>query len=215
VSTSEPVVPFEKRRGRGRPQGSVKKSTEEGFECSDPTGLKKNYLIKTPIARLDKSAGKQIKVGRKRKYTITTMRNGINKYFEWCEQNDRVPSVKGLTIHLKMHRDQFYQYLDYPEFRDIMEGARLIIAEWIESDIYRTPGAAAGKIAYAKNLHGWTDRIDTTNTNYTEIKQVKSVDEAKAIIASLAPLLMEHLQGQTLKQIVHDETPIDAVLIGE
>jgi hypothetical protein len=150
--------------------------------------------------RIDKDCGTKRKMPTKRrKFTTTTMRNGINKYFEWCEGNDRVPSIKGLMIHLKMSRDQFYVYIEYPEFTAIMEQARQVILEWCENDIYRTTGPAAGKIAYMKNVHDWTEKIDQTQNITT--KKILSVDEAHAKIASLAPLLLQVLQGQTLAQI--------------
>ena len=132
------------------------------------------------------------------------MRNGINKYFAWCEENDRVPSIKGMMIHLKMYRDQFYQYSEYPEFKQIMESAKQVIIEWCENDIYRTPGPAAGKIAYMKNVHDWSEKIDQ-NMNQT-VTKVMSLEDAKARIAALAPLLLEQLKGTTLAQI--GNTPV-------
>lgn len=192
------VIEEEPKRGRGRPKGTFKK-----FGRPSPINeeLKTNYVVKTAIARLD---NKPNKGGRKKRYTPITMRNKINKYFSWCENNDRVPSIKGLTIYLKMYRDQFYQYLAYPEFTDIMEQARLAISEWVENDIYRTPGQAAGKIAYAKNVQGWTDKLETNNT--TEIRNI-SVDEARARIEMLAPQLMELLKSELLvKQLGHDSS---------
>lgn len=69
--------------------------------------LKNNELVRQPIARMDGSVlpGKKKKAtcGRKKKYTPTKMKNAINGYFDWCEENDRIPSIKGLMIHLKMY----------------------------------------------------------------------------------------------------------------
>jgi hypothetical protein len=166
----------------------------------DTENLVGNFCVRTPILRIDRGVGKPIKSRKHaRKYSPTTMRNGINKYFGWCEKNDRVPSLKGLMIYLKMCRDQFYVYAEYPEFTMIMEQARQVILEWCENDVYRTTGPAAGKIAYMKNIHDWTEKIDQTQNITT--KKILSVDEAHAKIASLAPLLLQVLQGTTLAQI--------------
>jgi len=160
--------------------------------------LKKNFVVKTQIARLDN--GKTRRSGKPKRHTVRTMTNAINRYFDWCMAKDRVPSIKGMMIHMKMLRDQFYQYIEYPEFKDIMEQSRMIISEWVENDIYRTPGQCAGKIAYAKNIHGWADKIDTTSVNETTVKTVLSVEDARARIASLAhlidPKLLEAVAGR-------------------
>lgn len=175
--------------------------------------LTNNQTVKRAIPRLDKDIVKDIKKsagGRKRKYTPIKMRNQINSYFENCEATDEVPSIKGLMIHLKMYKDTFYTYLDYPEFRDMLEHTRLIISNWIDSDIYHTKGLAAGKIAYAKNLHGWSDKIESTN-NTTQT--IISVDQAKAKIEMLAPKLLELLKNNTvLSQIGTKDKVVDAVV---
>ena len=182
---------------------SLSDRTRSGDVCvEEEQPLKRNYLVKTPIQRLDKKCGSR--AGRPKKYSTTKMRNGINKYFAWCEENDRVPSIKGMMIHLKMYRDQFYQYSEYPEFKQIMESAKQVIIEWCENDIYRTPGPAAGKIAYMKNVHDWSEKIDQ-NMNQT-VTKVMSLEDAKARIAALAPLLLEQLKGITLAQI--GNTPV-------
>ena len=160
--------------------------------------LEGNKIVTRPLARLDddviprKSKSAQ---GRKRKYTPTTLKNKINKYFEWVEQNDEVPSIKGLMIFCKMYKDAFYKYIKEPEFVDILEHAKMIIAEWAETDVYTTKGIAAGKIAYMKNIHSWSDKLETNNV--TE-QRIISIDEAKAKIEMLAPKLLELLKNQTV-----------------
>ena len=183
----------------------VKKVDETEEKELDTDPLKKNYVVRTEIQRLSKKTSHS---GRKKKFTRTTMRNGINRYFQWCEEKDRVPSIKGLMLQLKMSRDQFYTYAEYPEFTEMMDATRQIILEWCENDIYRTPGPAAGKIAYMKNVHDWTEKIDQTQSITT--RKVLSVEDARGKIASLAPLLLEVLQGQTLAQIGHTQKVIEA-----
>ena len=175
--------------------------------------LSSNDIVKRPIPRLDSEITKDTKkspAGRKKRFTPTKMKNSINSYFEWCEKEDEIPSIKGLMIHLKMYRDQFYTYLEYPEFKDIMEHARLVISNWIESDIYNTKGIAAGKIAYAKNVHGWADKIDTQST---VTQTVITKEQATARIEMLAPQLLELLKNNMLvNQLVTPEKTIEAVV---
>jgi hypothetical protein len=181
--------------------GAFEEPTEEGTEQ-----FKKNRVIRTPLARI----GVKKNTGRKKTYSPLQMKNGCNSYYKWCEKNDRVPSIKGMMLHMKMFREQFYTYIADPRYTDILEQAKVIICEWIENDIYQTPGQAAGKLAYAKNLHGWAEKIDTTSVNETTVRSVLSVEDAKAKIASLAhlisPDLLEAVAGKyVLNQIAHDD----------
>lgn len=166
------------------------------------------FVTSTPIARLDKKALKQAANGRPRKFTPTRMRNEINKYFQWCEDNARVPSIKGLMIHLRMHKTQFYNYLEYPEFTDMMEQTRLIIAEWCENEVWHSHGASAGKIAYMKNVHSWAEKVEEQTT------RIVSVDEARAKLEMLLPQLLENLKKQSIEQKLESNNDIeDAVIV--
>ena len=164
----------------------------------------KQYVTSTPISKMPE-IGRLQKTGRKRMFTPTRMRNEINKYLSWCEEKERVPSIKGLMIHLKMHKSQFYTYCEYPEFTDLMEQARLIISEWCENDLYHTHGAASGKIAYTKNIHGWTEKIEEQTT------RVISIDEAKAKLEMLLPSILEKIKKQSIEQKLSNSE--DAIIV--
>jgi len=165
-----------------------------------------NKVVTRPIPRLDDDIVPTRKnlLGRKRKYSPTKLKNEINRYFQWCEENDEVPSIKGLMIHCKMYKDQFYKYIKVPEYEDILEHTRLIIGNWAETDVYNTKGMAAGKLAYMKNVHDWTEKTENVNKNETRII---SVDEARAKLEMLAPKLLELLKSSptVLNQIGHIE----------
>lgn len=158
--------------------------------------LSSNRVVQRPIPRIDSSVVKR-KTGRKKKYTPTRIKNEINKYFKFCEDKDEVPSIKGMMIHLKMYYETFYTYLRYPEFKDIMEHARMIISNWAENDVYQTRGMAAGKIAYMKNIHGWSEKLESNNI--TE-HRVVSVEEAKMKLEQLAPKLLELMQETNVSE---------------
>lgn len=171
-------------------------------------GLESNRVVKKQIPRLDKDiVPLKTQKHKPKKYTPMRMRNAINKYFEHCEKKDEVPSIKGMMIHLKLYKDAFYRYMEYPEFKDIMEHARLIISNWFENEMWNSKGLSAGKIAYMKNVHGWTEKIGDEGRQDRRL----SVEEAKAIIEMMAPKLLEVLgQKSLLEQI-----PVDAEIIEE
>jgi hypothetical protein len=184
----------------------AKEAPFEEMDDDHRAQLSRNRVVKAPIGRVEKLQSKG--QGRPRKYSPTQVLRRTNNYFKWCEKNDRVPSIKGLMMHLKLDRMMWYRYMDEPDFMPIMEGARMVMEEWVANDIYQTPGQAAGKIAYAKNLHGWAEKVDTTSVNENRNITVLSVEDAKTKIASLAhlidPALLEALSGNYVKkQLVH------------
>ncbi len=180
--------------------------------------LKGNNVVSRPLPRLadDIVPRKTNKGGRPKKYTPRRIKNKINKYFEWCEETDELPSISGMIIYLKMYPNQFYSYIKDPAFRDILEQARLVVKNWIESDVYRCTGKTDGKVAYMKNIHGWADKLDTNNV--TEVKQIVSVDEARAKIEQLAPALLEVLKSNlAVNQIADskDDVVVEAEVVSE
>jgi hypothetical protein len=160
--------------------------------------LEKNTLIRKPLPRIAKKFGAS-KQGKTKKFTVTRMRNAINRFFKQCEDRDEMPTIKGLMIYLEMARMQFSVYMGYPEFTDLMEQTKMIISHWVEDTVFRCEGRTEGKIAYMKNVHGWSDKIETKNEN---LQVTLTPQQARARIEALAPRLLEVLQSQaTVDQI--------------
>jgi hypothetical protein len=157
---------------------------------------KANINVTKPITRLSNLSG------RPKKYTPTKIRNAINSYFTDCERRDKIPSLKSMMLYLKMTQTTMYNYMCDPNFEQIFQQARIIISEWIESDIYSSKGQVGGKLAYAQNLHNWTNRTEVETSN-----KEMTVEEAKAKIESLAPALLEMLKSspELLKQLLPPE----------
>jgi hypothetical protein len=169
--------------------------------------LKSNRVVRTQIGRI---VSEKVRKTRQKRKTPRQVQNSINAYFSWCEDNDRVPSINGMMLHMKFTRVHFYDLEKRPEYHDILDRARLAMAEWVESDIYQTPGQAAGKLAYAKNKWDWSEKVSTTNVNENINTTILTVEDARAKIAALAhlinPQLLEAVTSKyTLDQIAHIE----------
>jgi hypothetical protein len=141
--------------------------------------------------------------GRRRKYTPLKMKNKIIDYFATIQAKNRPPTISGLMTHLKMHRDQFYAYSGYPEFKDIMEQTRNMMENWYEESLVLGKYNGSGVQFALKNRFGWTDT--------QIIKHEETVDERQLIakIESLAPELASLFQATQLKQL--EEPAIDAI----
>jgi hypothetical protein len=196
-------------------EGGTEKTTEvpldEYIERRKVLVENQNRVVRTPIGRLSKNLGKVHK-GKAKKYTPKRMINAINKFFQQCEDRDVLPTIKALTLFLNLSPGMFYTYKQYPDFEEIMDAAYIMISDWIERDIYNTPGQAASKISYAKNLLGWADKLETKNE--TEIKTVMSTDSALHLIQSLAPQLLEQLDDKrTVDAMGGTDDSVDAEIV--
>jgi len=156
-----------------------------------------NQAVTSPIGRVGNETLKATSLRNKgrRKFTPAKLRNAINRYFDWCEETDNIPSIKGMVLHLGVERDYFYRNLRTEQYAEILEQARLVIAEWCERDVFNTKGLATGKIAYMKNVHSWAEKHESQN--YTE-QRVITVEEARAKIQMLAPKLLEVLRNSNV-----------------
>jgi hypothetical protein len=127
--------------------------------------------------------------GRPKKYTVTRMKNKIIDYFAMIKALDKPPTVSGLMMHLQMHRDQFYHYYEYPEFKPVMEQTKLLIENWAEERICLSKYNPSGLIFVLKNRFGWKD--------LTSVEQVAVTPEDQLIarITALAPDLLGYVGG--------------------
>jgi hypothetical protein len=128
-------------------------------------------------------------VGRPKRFTPTKFRNRINDYFAWCEKQDCYPNIKGLSLHIGICKDQFYQYSKYPEFSPIVEWARDAMEAWSMNDLWKTNTSNTNKQLVAKVNHGWNEEKTVTHVHMSK-------DQALAKLESLAPLLLEALKSQ-------------------
>jgi hypothetical protein len=186
--------------------------SKDFVEDMKTNAAQENRFVRQPIGRVDTDVIRDLKrsrAGKKRKYTVVKFKNEANKYFEKCEKDDTIPTKRGLMLYMKMCDSSWTNYEKYPEYKDLMGYLLMIIQNWLEIDVYNTPGAAAGKIAFMKNNQGWKDK--------QEIEQIvthRSVDEARAKIEALLPDLLEHIKratiNQKLPQII-EATPLEAI----
>lgn len=155
-------------------------------------------------------------VGRKKKYTPITLKNKIIDYFAMIKALDKPPTVSGLMVSLKMHRDQFYQYAEYPEFRPIMEQTKLLIENWAEERVSLSKYNPSGLIFVLKNRFGWKD--------LTSVEQMAITPEDQLIarITALAPGLLGYtgasgtvLEAEIEEQAIGKVDQIDFVAYKE
>lgn len=88
----------------------------------------------------------------------------IDQFFEDCKNNDEHPIVEGLALALKTNPQTLINYQDRPEFADIIENAKIRIANHVMGR------AMAGKINptiaiwVSKNHYGYVDKQQTEHS---------------------------------------------------
>lgn len=97
------------------------------------------------------------KFGRPVKYDNSEiLENKINEYFESTEEEEI--TITGLCLYLKINKDTFYEYAKKPEFRDIINMARLMVEHSYELSLRKN--GRTGDIFALKNF-GWKDKQET------------------------------------------------------
>jgi len=89
----------------------------------------------------------------------------LNKYFE--ETPEEKITLTGIILALDISKDTFYQYAKLPEFKAIIDKARLRVENSYETDL-REKGRA-GDIFALKNF-GWKDKTETEISNNGNIE---------------------------------------------
>lgn len=98
----------------------------------------------------------------------------INAYFKGKEYNEL--TITGLCLHLGINKDTFYEYAKRPEFKPIIDMARLRVENSYEIALRKNGGAE--NIFALKNF-GWKDRqeIDMASSIDNVSVKVDLVDE--------------------------------------
>ena len=97
------------------------------------------------------------RVGRPLKFqSVEELQNGIQAYFDECQQSDRPLTITGLCLALGTTRELLCDYSNNPVFSDAIKQAKEIVANYAEEQCL-TARNPAGAIFIAKN-HGFTDK---------------------------------------------------------
>lgn len=103
---------------------------------------------------------KLAQMGRPRAYSSALeLEDEIEKYFEWCEDNKRMPTTVGISLFLNITRDTWYEYAKPAhDYSDTIKKADARIEEsWAQNLKH---GQAGGSIFYLKNKFGYRDVVE-------------------------------------------------------
>ena len=111
---------------------------------------------------------RQYTTGRPPKYSSrNALQTQILKYFTYCNDNEKKPTVPGLAYYLGFEsRQTLWKYGNIPEFGDTIKRARLYIENERAELLLKGSGNVAGVIFDLKNNFGYADKqeVDTKHT---------------------------------------------------
>ena len=105
------------------------------------------------------------------------------------------PSISALCLFLGISRQTWSIYSDTensPDFADVCEYAKLIIAAYLEEQLLQRRKGVQGIIFNLKNNYGWSEKADISATEKPAAKNEldgMSLDEKLALIVEAAHLL--------------------------
>jgi hypothetical protein len=109
----------------------------------------------------------KVTAGQPKKFTFKEIQDKIVRYFEYCfnsaddeEVETEVLTITGLAAICGFYgRMQLYEYMQYPEFSDLLKAARNIVERGYEKDLRRN---STSGIIFALKQFGWTDTVEQT-----------------------------------------------------
>ena len=97
----------------------------------------------------------------------------IEGYFKWCVDNEKMPTMAGLALHIDVLRDRLYEW-EKERFPDTIKKARTQI-ESMWAQLLATKNAT-GAIFMLKNF-GWSDKQEMEMTGSNIKVTVEGRDE--------------------------------------
>ena len=111
------------------------------------------------------------------------------------------PSISALCLYLGISRQTWSSYSDTensPEFADVCEYAKLVIAVYLEEQLLCRRKGVQGIIFNLKNNYGWSEKTDKTDSE-PSVSQHEldgmSFDEKLALISEAAELMESEKLG--------------------
>lgn len=132
----------------------------------------------------------------------------LDKYFDICKKQKKIPSMTGLAMHLKTTRQRIINYQHTDEFGDLLAHAKLRCENFLEEQMIKgTP--PTGIIFILKNNYGWKDRVEVDQTINGTISLSTLFDQAaktKALQSSSSHTVVDGEFTEKIDEVLLDDT---------
>lgn len=107
--------------------------------------------------------------GRPTEYDAATVANAVIRYTTACKNQNYLPTIEGLAVHLEVARQTLYDWADpksdryHPEFSDIFEQLKAAQAsQLIQNGLANNYNPTITKLMLTK--HGYRDKQEVDHT---------------------------------------------------
>ena len=122
-------------------------------------------------------------IGRPKLYNdVKDLQKDIDKYFEYCDSNDKTYTLSGLAYFLDMDRKTLYNYSKDENFFPTIKKAREKVEMQLEENALMNKANPTFTIFNLKNNFGWKDKTtyeDETKTNGIVNELVEALNNVK------------------------------------
>lgn len=139
----------------------------------------------------------RVRKKNRKTYSPNQLLRAVNNYFSICEEEGRVPTMTGLSLHLGVNRVTMYEWGRDEEYAEILEAARDCMKTWCAEEVWDAQGVAAGKIAFMKNVFGWSEKIEQETRS---VNLQMTVEEARKKLEQYAPKLLEIIEAEVVRE---------------
>ena len=104
----------------------------------------------------------------------------VEEYFQECKEREEVATITGMVYSLgfKDRNSLDYYYKEKPEFRDVINAAKLRVQAGYERALVNHKGNVTGLIFTLKNNFGWKDVQENINKDTITILPAQFEDES-------------------------------------
>lgn len=116
------------------------------------------------------------KVGQPPRFSPEEMKNMVEEYIEYSEQNkDIMPSKYKFYAKYDVYRGIMHKYINKEEYRDSIKKLYEYIEDRISEKLIDKREFSPGQIFYLKNVFGWTDKQEIKTEIKIEVPEKKDL----------------------------------------
>ena len=104
--------------------------------------------------------------------TEEDLKQGIDKYFQDCDEKQKPYTMSGLALSLGIDRATLVRYGDRDLFANLIKEAKQKVEAQLEENALTGKGNSTFTIFNLKNNYGWKDQVEVKNEH-----EITKVDE--------------------------------------
>ncbi len=112
-------------------------------------------------------------VGRPKAFkNVEEVKEKINDYFNYCEEEEKPYTMSGLAYYLEISRQTLVNYSNKDEYFDTIKKARDKVQMQLEENALSNKANPTFTIFNLKNNFDWKDKMEVEKTDMTKVDEL-------------------------------------------